>query len=204
MRTNTFVVTIALLTAGGGVAEAQTVTRTESFDVDPGWTSSNLPNASGSDFGFRTSSFAGGTAGEAGGVFRRSNSTSYYADTSIGTMTASDRISASGRFNVTSIASSFNSNNKRSPRRINNYAPAAMGSTRTTKSFKRSTPKRSGRTNCSKSNWPWFKVNYARQSKNWLTSKTNVTNWTNSSASAASVPVPPSKRIAVSTIASKS
>jgi len=75
------------------------IVRTENFDVDPGWTVLGS-GANGNDFGYQaTSSHAGGSPGEGGGTFTRSNFEKYYADTSLGgSFTLGQPFSASGKF----------------------------------------------------------------------------------------------------------
>ena len=87
----------------------QAATITQSFSSNPNWTSSNLPIGN-NDYGYRTSSYSGGSAGEIGGNFARSYYNSYYADTNIGTLSQNDLISASGKFNMVSIAADYNNN----------------------------------------------------------------------------------------------
>ena len=75
--------------------------RSQSFDTDPGWTSLNT-TINDNDYGFRESSFAGGTAGEAGGIFTRTEPTTFYADSDLnGTLSLDDALATSGRFDVT-------------------------------------------------------------------------------------------------------
>ncbi|NUM36128.1 MAG: hypothetical protein HUU50_16425 [Candidatus Brocadiae bacterium] len=87
--------------------EAATIN--QSFNSNPNWTSSNLPTGN-NDYGYRTTSYAGGSAGEIGGNFARSYSNSYYADTNIGVLTRNDAVQASGKWNMVSIASDYNAN----------------------------------------------------------------------------------------------
>ncbi len=73
-----------------------------------GWSSFGSA-ANGNNYGFSNSDFTGGAspAGEAGGVFARSGSASYYADLTIGgTLTRSQEIEAAGEFDITSISTS--------------------------------------------------------------------------------------------------
>lgn len=79
----------------------------ETFDVDPAWMMAGLPNA-GNDFGWRTSAFAGGNAGEIGGTLQRSALTQYFGDTGI-SIDAGDCVSASGRLVAPSEAADYDS-----------------------------------------------------------------------------------------------
>ena len=77
------------------------ITRTENFDVDPGWTVVGS-GENGNNFGYQSSKNAGGSAGEGGGRFTRSAFVKYYADTNLGgTLTLDQPFSASGRFDYT-------------------------------------------------------------------------------------------------------
>ena len=79
--------------------------RTLDFGSDPGWSTSGN-GSNGNNFGYRASSNAGGSLGEAGGRFTRSNSFRYYADTSLGgTLTLNNSVTTSGRFDYTSAQS---------------------------------------------------------------------------------------------------
>ena len=94
-------ITSALVMAFASPAESAIVTRIETFDSDPGWTS--LGNGvNGNDFGYRPSSFAGGSDGEAGGHFTRSMFQRSYGDTNLGgILTLDDALTASGKFGFT-------------------------------------------------------------------------------------------------------
>jgi hypothetical protein len=78
--------------------------RTESFSQDPGWTGVNnqfsAPNrewGGAHDFGLSaTTSHAGGSPGEVGGLMWRSGLYAYYADR-VGPLTLQDRLEASGK-----------------------------------------------------------------------------------------------------------
>jgi len=78
------------------------IVRTEDFSVDPGWSvvGSGLNE---NHFGYQpSSSFAGGSTGEGGGTFTRSNFVKYYADTHLGgTLTLDQPLSASGKLDYT-------------------------------------------------------------------------------------------------------
>lgn len=75
--------------------------RFQNFDADPNWTTAGS-GVNGNDFGFRTSAFAGGAPGEAGGRFTRSTFVRTYADTNLASPFNLDTpFSASGRFNFT-------------------------------------------------------------------------------------------------------
>jgi hypothetical protein len=91
-----------------GVADATQVA-SEDFDGDPGWTTFNLPGDS-KDFGFKNSNFAGGNLGEAGGLFSGSGQRSWYADDSIGDVTASREIRASGLLNIVNVEPGYDNN----------------------------------------------------------------------------------------------
>jgi hypothetical protein len=83
-------------------AEAALPLRTEAFDVNPGWTTIGN-GANGNTFGFQAqSALAGGTLGEAGGTFTRSNFNRVYADTDLGgTITLDQPFEARGKFDFT-------------------------------------------------------------------------------------------------------
>ena len=83
----------------GLAGQAWGASRTENFDVDPGWSVLGT-GINGNDFGYRQeSSHAGGSPGEGGGRFTRSEFVKYYADTNLdGTITLDTPFSASGRF----------------------------------------------------------------------------------------------------------
>ncbi len=100
MRTFAFVAVWLLL--GTHSVYGTLVTRTENFDSDPGW--SILGNGvNGNNFGYQSSSFAGGAAGEGGGHFTRSLNQRSYSDSDLnGSLTLDDPLSASGRFAFTS------------------------------------------------------------------------------------------------------
>ena len=77
-----------------------TRTKVETFDTlasttADGWT--GFLNRSGfENYGWSNTGNASGTNGEAGGIFVRTNSRSYFADTTIGTLTLNDYITAAG------------------------------------------------------------------------------------------------------------
>lgn len=83
-----------------------TATKTESFTDQSsaaanGWVELNS-RADGQNFGFSNTGNASGSAGEAGGTFKRNTSPrAYYADTNIGYLTLNNSISASRRAIVT-------------------------------------------------------------------------------------------------------
>jgi len=86
-------------------AAAQTVTRTENFDRDPGWDAQNnrlipkqIPTVS-QDFGYSRTNFAGGAIGEIGGRIWRSTKPAYYA-TPIETRTLDDRMRMRGKMSL--------------------------------------------------------------------------------------------------------
>ena len=86
-----------------GVGQTSTAAiQTENFDVDPGWTVVGS-GVNGNDFGYQAaSSYAGGSPGEGGGRFTRSDFVTYYADTDLGgTLTLDQPFSASGKFSHT-------------------------------------------------------------------------------------------------------
>ena len=90
-----------------GIATGYGAVETQSFDSESsaaagGWARNNLPTP-GNDFGFTNTSNAGGTAGEAGGPFRRTSQVSYYADETVGPLDADDVLVASGRFSGQNI-----------------------------------------------------------------------------------------------------
>lgn len=86
------------------VVDAQAVgLRTETFDVDPQWTSVG-DGVNGNDFGFRTSDIAGGSPGEGGGRFARTDSTRFYADTDFpNTVRLDQPFQASGRLDLGAV-----------------------------------------------------------------------------------------------------
>lgn len=68
-----------------GQSRGQMVTRTETFDADPGWDGRNNrsqtpePRQVTQNFGYRSTSNAGGPAGEIGGLITPTGETAYYA-----------------------------------------------------------------------------------------------------------------------------
>lgn len=118
-----FGVIVAAIVATGSSAFAA-VTRTETFASDPGWIGVNnrvAADNSGQNFGFSNTNNAGAAAGEAGGIFYRTDynvdpRASYYADNlGAGGMTINDTLSFSGSFNPVSggtevLIGFFNSN----------------------------------------------------------------------------------------------
>ena len=76
--------------------------RTESFDVDPGWSVVGS-GTTGSSFGYRPlTANAGGDIGEGGGLFTRQTFAYFYADTDLfGDFNLDTAFSASGRLDVT-------------------------------------------------------------------------------------------------------
>ena len=86
-----------------GVGQTGTAAiQTENFDVDPGWTVVGSGD-NGNDFGYQAaSSYAGGSPGEGGGRFTRSDFVKYYGDTELGGLITLDLpFSASGKFDHT-------------------------------------------------------------------------------------------------------
>ena len=94
-----YLTAVALLTSARCAIGA---TVTETFDVDPGWTSVGN-GINGNDFGYQpNSSYAGGVQGEVGGRFTRTDTNKVYADTTIGgTLTLDEPFEASGRIDAT-------------------------------------------------------------------------------------------------------
>src|SRR5947209_5114670 len=85
-------------------ARAQVVTRLENFNSNPGWTAFNN-GVDGNSFGLQSGTNAGGSPGEAGGHFTRSNSFRYYADTALnGSLNLNMPLSASGKFDFPSAS----------------------------------------------------------------------------------------------------
>jgi hypothetical protein len=80
-------------------AAAETFDSVESAEAN-GWTEL-LSRDDGQDFGFSPTDNAGGTAGEAGGTFKRNATRHMYVDVFPGTLTLDDSISASGRITMT-------------------------------------------------------------------------------------------------------
>jgi hypothetical protein len=79
----------------------------ESFDADPGWVSSGLPDG-GNVYGWSApTSHAGGGLGEVGGTFQRSLGDSYYAD-AVGVLDATRCIAATGLLAVTRQDADYN------------------------------------------------------------------------------------------------
>ncbi len=96
---------VLTLPAAAAEPPAATVKR-ETFDRDPQWEAvrnrqlpDKLPQVT-QDFGYRTTNFAGRTAGELGGRVSRAFEPAYYA-AEIGPRTLDDRLSASGTFALT-------------------------------------------------------------------------------------------------------
>lgn len=79
----------------------------ETFAVDPGWTSSGLPDGANA-FAWSPSANVGAAAGEIGGTLQRSGNDEVYADTGIA-LAPGDCITASGLLIMPSAASDFNS-----------------------------------------------------------------------------------------------
>ena len=99
---------------GLAMAHGGTIIESQSFDdaasaAAAGWTGHlNTPaDGQGMDAGYRDSSLAGGTTGEAGGTMpSRSAEFAWYADTTIdGSLTGAEALIASGHFTVESIPS---------------------------------------------------------------------------------------------------
>ena len=84
------------------VSYASLLLRTETFEVDPGWTGlRNQDVTIGNAIGFSNTNETGGVspAGEAGGRVARSKEASFYADTNLGgTLNLTNFIQASGEF----------------------------------------------------------------------------------------------------------
>src|SRR6185503_18865798 len=83
--------------------DLQYVRKAEDFSADPKWdaagnraTYQSKDVAGAHDFGFSQTNFAGGKAGEVGGIFWRSGKYAYYAD-KVGPLTLDDRLEASGK-----------------------------------------------------------------------------------------------------------
>src|SRR2546430_1116464 len=82
--------------------------RSQTFDADPGW--DGLRNRSAPNpgptvtqiFGFRSSSNAGGAAGELGGSIARTTTPAWYADVVSTPKTLNDLLTASGRISLPS------------------------------------------------------------------------------------------------------
>ena len=91
------------------LAPMATATSTiENFDSDPGWTGSNNTGFGNNNYGFSNTNNAGGAAGEAGGaVSSRTTQTTFYADTSIGTLSQQQSLSATGRLTNVGGTSGF-------------------------------------------------------------------------------------------------
>ena len=96
----------------GGLDESTstgaTVVGPQTFDVDPGWVSFNLP-LGGNDYGWRPTATAGGDPGEIGGFFQAPLETSYYADVGIEAPNTST-ILASGVLDIVAVDGSYNYN----------------------------------------------------------------------------------------------
>jgi hypothetical protein len=108
------VVVVGTLAARGQVAAppAKMVIKQEHFDADPAWDGLNnrlkleakdLPVVD-EDFGYSPTQFAGGAKGEIGGKIWRSVTPAHYAD-KIPPKTLNDKLTASGRFTFTDMAS---------------------------------------------------------------------------------------------------
>src|ERR1051325_602371 len=85
--------------AVGATATFGAPQRTQNFNVDPGW--AGVGNLTlGNNYGYSAAtSFAGGSAGEAGGTFARTGTENYYADTNLTeTLTFHHTLGASGKF----------------------------------------------------------------------------------------------------------
>lgn len=88
---------------------AATRLKTESFETAAaaatnGWVELGS-RSNGQDFGFSATTFAGGPAGEAGGVFKRDSIRSCYVDVYGGKLTLNDHFSASGRIIIPDVHS---------------------------------------------------------------------------------------------------
>ena len=92
--------------------QAATVMRQEHFDKDPGWDGLNnrlkpdpkdIP-AIQQNFGYSKTAFAGGETGEIGGTIWRSVTPAFYAE-KIEPKTLNDKLTSSGKFTITKIAS---------------------------------------------------------------------------------------------------
>ena len=100
-------IALALVPALAAVGRAQPATKTESFDRDPGWDRSNnhpadrndQPVPVRQDFGFRSTSHAGGKRGEIGGFVFAAAEPAWYAKI-IPNHTLDQPLSASGAFSV--------------------------------------------------------------------------------------------------------
>jgi hypothetical protein len=80
------------------------------FSSNPGWTSVGN-DIDGHNYGYSSGTTnAGGEAGEIGGIFSRNQRESYYADTHLSqTFTLKDKISASGKLDITELMNADNS-----------------------------------------------------------------------------------------------
>ncbi len=72
--------------ANDSTSTGSTQTGPQTFDVDPGWASFNLP-LGGNDYGWRPTATAGGEPGEICGFFQAPAENSYYADVGAITLT---------------------------------------------------------------------------------------------------------------------
>ncbi len=107
-------VLLSALARGADVTneQAATVMRQEHFDKDPGWDGLNnrlkpdpkdIP-AIQQNFGYSKTAFAGGETGEIGGTIWRSVTPAFYAE-KIEPKTLNDKLTSSGKFTITKIAS---------------------------------------------------------------------------------------------------
>jgi hypothetical protein len=79
----------------------------ETFGTNPAWATMGLPDG-GTVFGWGTTAFAAGDAGEIGGTLQRSGSGQYYADTTIA-VASGECIAAQGRLIAPMEDADFNS-----------------------------------------------------------------------------------------------
>src|SRR6266566_4431307 len=92
---------LGAIVAGHAAEPAKSVTKTESFDRDPGWDSYNnriVPRKFrmiSQDFGFSSTNIAGTATGEMGGWVWRASQPAFYGD-KIEPRTLNDRLTASG------------------------------------------------------------------------------------------------------------
>jgi hypothetical protein len=108
---------LLIVTAGRASAVVVTPngTRTETFNTagTSEFVDVNSPHANGQNFGFSNTNFAGGTAGEAGGTFARTQSADAYADIDLtggaGDFDRTKNLALSGKFTITGSSNPDNS-----------------------------------------------------------------------------------------------
>ena len=91
------------------VLSVDAATRTNTFSVAPEWAAKNT-SFNGNSYGYSASTTnAGGSVGEIGGIFARTVTNSYYADTNMGaSFSRSSRLSAQGLLDVTGAQNANN------------------------------------------------------------------------------------------------